>query len=736
MIDQWFSEEVARLTQTSRRLVITDNDGEGKFMLDFLPKQYVIIQVSTPVEEITARYKAEKEHVNDRVIFYSKIPASELSSLQGYVQTCGLIDLNDIDSYIRHLLFAKLKKNTTISKSDLLIAAKVCPGKTPDWWKGIMDGQIKPLEIKNNILKLLYNPSALKTEMDKGIWKSFSAEVYKLINKPNTAQPADMLAKEVSNTIFDKLADGTISGDLLDIYYEWVDSKTYSQTLQAHLSAYNLPADTDFTASHPDHCFEVLDKKAMILISKRIASGANIDDILSFIDKRLSSIRVSDRKPEWLNCIKTIFEYRSKGLDAVSSLKEFSVYYQNYFAKVDTAMRKLYVSWLHDEKILRPIQEYYENLNKVILDKWYALARQYEQSQLMTLETIFSENDHCAVIVGDGLRLEIAEIIADKVHKSHYDYTIERRTALCALPSITEVGMNYLYGLGTEPASAHERANRLMSKFSDLEVKQLEKLSDSDTANKLVLCFGDIDQVGEKKQLQGLKDIDSYEGFLVDAIGRLLEMGYSKVYLTTDHGFVITGILDESDKINPPSGKDIKVGERFVVSDNQLLSTGLIEREGAFGTYRYAYFAKTDKPFKTRGAYGYSHGGLTPQECIIPIYSFASTNSTYSIGVTIKNKAELKSVASTYYKLKLQASGDASNIFSNEVKILVQHFVNGESAGAGAIQTMKAGATLELEFELPKCGEEKIVIVDSQTKKQYDFCTVKKSDDRDLGGLL
>ena len=31
-------------------------------------------------------------------------------------------------------------------------------------------------------------------------------------------------------------------------------------------------------------------------------------------------------------------------------------------------------------------------------------------------------------------------------------------------------------------------------------------------------------------------------------------MGYAKVYVTADHGFVITGILDEADKIPAPHG--------------------------------------------------------------------------------------------------------------------------------------------------------------------------------------
>ena len=46
---------------------------------------------------------------------------------------------------------------------------------------------------------------------------------------------------------------------------------------------------------------------------------------------------------------------------------------------------------------------------------------------------------------------------------------------------------------------------------SDVEVIQAEKLNSSITARHLILMFGDIDQVGEKKQLAALKDINVYE---------------------------------------------------------------------------------------------------------------------------------------------------------------------------------------------------------------------------------
>ena len=736
MIDKWFSEEVALATQTNKRLVITDKVGEGKFLLDFLPKGYTIFSVNNNDDEVFARFHAESECQNSKVIFYSSVPASALSLLQEYVQTCGCIQLDDIDSYLRGLLFKKLKKNSTLSKEELIIAARVCKGKSVDWWKGIMDGVIKPIDIKIEVLQLLANPTLFEAGIDKAVWTSVSAEIYKLIGKPNTGQPADALSKEVSATIFEKLANGTISGELLDIYYQWVDSKTFGASLSKHLSAFQIPAHVSILGAHPDHCFEFLDKNLFTLVSNRIEAGSNCDDILEYINRRVSSPKAGDRKAAWLSSLKTLLEYRSKGLDAINDIKAFAQYYQKYFAKVDTAMRKLYVAWLSDEKLLRPIQHYYEILNKVVLEKWYSFKDQYQQNQFLYLKKVLTENNHCAVIVGDGLRLEIADAIADRLTNTHYDCTVERNTGFCALPSITEIGMSMLYGLSDASKTAQVRFENLKKEFPDLEIKQLDKLSDSDTANKLLLCFGDIDQVGEKKQLQGLKDIDGYEEYLSVMIGRLLNMGYNKVFVTTDHGFVITGILDESDKIEAPVGEGIKVEERYALSDIEIYGNSLIEKQGNFFAYRYAYFAKSDKPFKTKGAYGYAHGGLTPQECIIPMYCFSNGEQAFAIGVAIQNKAELSNVAGNYYKLKLKATGDASGLFNNEVTVKIQRFVANAPIPGGPIVTISAGELKEMEFELPRGGEEKIVIVDSSSKKQYDFCTVKKSEDRDFGGLL
>ncbi|EJW96541.1 PglZ domain-containing protein, partial [gut metagenome] len=249
-----------------------------------------------------------------------------------------------------------------------------------------------------------------------------------------------------------------------------------------------------------------------------------------------------------------------------------------------------------------------------LYDKWFSLSDQYHSTQQGLVVNALSQSGKIAVIVGDGLRLEIADAVANEISEK-----VNRDLAFSSLPSVTECGMSALYGCDMVETSAQVRFAHLKEQVPALDVIILDNLNESVTAEKLLLTFGDIDQVGEKKQLAGLKDISGYHVLLAEKIKQLLAMGYNKVYLTTDHGFVITGLLDEADKIPVPSMTDFKVDERFLLS-NDRFDSAFIEKNGWNMGYAYLYFAPTDKPFVSRGAYGYAHGGLTPQECIIPYY--------------------------------------------------------------------------------------------------------------------
>lgn len=484
-------------------------------------------------------------------------------------------------------------------------------------------------------------------------------------------------------------------------------------------------------AAHPDYPFWALDESLMRRMSHAIENGEFLANYVHFIEERIQGKLASTYKASWLADIKTVVEYQNEKLYQVSSLDDFAVYYRDHFAPLDTAIRHLYAAWLHEEKVLRPFQFLYEQQEKELLDKWFALTADYQPTQRNLLKEKFSGNGRIAILVCDGLRLEMAESIYQHAKsKKKNDY------AFAMLPSVTENGMSALFGCDGVEDLAQKRYAHLLAEDSEAEVILAEKLNSSITARHLILMFGDIDLVGEKKQMAALKDINGYEKEIAEKIETLLDMGYNKVYVTADHGFVITGILDEADKIPVPNGDIKKLEERFCLVNARLQdSKGLVEREDDFCDSAYQYYAKSDKPFKTKGVYGYSHGGFTPQESIIPIYEFSQDAAAEALHVSITNKKDLQAVAGQYFKLKLQAES-STDVFKQERRMEI-HFFEGSKELSIQIVTIKQGQLLDNnEFVMPASGKAKVVLVDASTKEQIDYCEVKGSSARDLDDLF
>lgn len=733
MINTWFFDDILSILKNHRYVVVTDVNGEGEYLLRFLPPEIPVLHVSDDVSELESRYLAETKYSKDKVVFYSKKKAQDLIFIQEYVQTSGLVVLDDFESYIRTKLFLVLGKNCTLERNKLMLAAKLSEGKSLLWWQSISEGIAEPLKIDDWMLPFLCEPTSVREAMDDDIWSVFSDEVYSIIGRTPTNQPAQTLAKEVVDVMLSSLLDNSISGYLLKLYYQWSDSTEKVHYLKSYVNSFKVPSDSNPLSAHFDYPFASLDKGLMKLMSDSFLYHSDLSNIVEFIKKRTGSKKAGVFKPNWLKGLQVLACFSANDLNDVHDYQQLSVIYRNSYSALDTAMRKVYVSWLNDEKILRPLQEYYTQLNKALLAKWFSLASQYTPSQSNLISSVFSGNDKTAVIVCDGLRLEIADSIVNNIKDSNI--SVSKNTAFAALPSVTENGMSALFGCPEPTNNAQTRFNCLKSLLPDVEIMQLDRLNESVIAKRLVLLYGDIDQAGEKKQLGGLKDIDNYETELGDKIGLLFRLGYGKVILTTDHGFVITGILDESDKQPSPAGSVKKVEERFILSDNPLSDSGYIEREDKFFDSRYQYYAETDKPFVTRGTYGYAHGGFTPQECIIPVYEFSTTSSSYNLGVSIVNKNELQKVTGNYFSIKLKADGCDSDLFTQERRVKIMLFAGNNLMNGNIIYSIKPGEIVNFEFELVG-GIDKVVIIDKDTSVQIDSSKISKSLNRDIDDLF
>ena len=735
MIGQWFLDKVKELTDAHHRLVITDTQGDGAFLLAYLPaRRYIILTASKASEERRVRTEAERDYREKNVIFYTTIPQKKLSALQEYAATCGCIVLDDMEAYIKQTLHDELGLHTHVDGRTLLLAAKMSRGRDENWWRGIASGISNPLQPSQLITDFLKSPESYAQESDSDVYAVMQEEACKIAGKPKTNQKPEVLATEVMASLFNKMLDGSAGGELLDIYYAMADSEEMKEQLQAYIDGFTIPATgwNPYTC-HADHPFTSIDKEMFKILSEKLKQHEDITEVQRYITHRLASKKTLRYKSSWLKEVQTLLDFNIGQPHLVNSLPQLAEYYRDTFAPLDTAMRRIYVEWLNEPDVLRPVQEYYEGQNKLMLDAWFGLTDKYEQTQQGLLAKMFAKGrNKSAIIVCDGLRLEMAEAIARR--KFHSGITIEKTTAWSKLPSVTPNGMSALYGLPSAIGdSTAKRQAALKQEIPDVEIMQLDKLNSSVTAAKLVLTYGNIDEIGEKLQMAGLAEISSFEEKLYTTIHQLLRMGYTDVFLTTDHGYVITGILDEADKVVPPAGTNYE--ERFAVADNPN-ACGLIERNDVWTNGSYQYYASTDKPFCTRGRYGYSHGGMTPQECLIPAYHFAEKNVKMGLKVSISNKADLNAVTGQFYTIKLAGSGDTNDMFESERKVqLLFYSEDGSEESKSSIIKIKADDVLDLENTM-NASQLKVVVIDAQTTEQLHVCIIRKYVSRDLDDLF
>lgn len=134
MIDRWFIDDINGALCNCGRAVVTDAHEEGKFLLDFLPNDVVLLEIaSSDLDEIKAKYEVETHHVDEKVVFYTQRSKGELTFLLEYAETQGCIVLDDMETYIRKHLFDAIQINTQLPKAELLVAAKLSKGKSLNW---------------------------------------------------------------------------------------------------------------------------------------------------------------------------------------------------------------------------------------------------------------------------------------------------------------------------------------------------------------------------------------------------------------------------------------------------------------------------------------------------------------------------------------------------------------------------------------------------------------------------
>lgn len=746
MIEKWFLQDIEQQLQFRNKVCIIDPKGQFEFLLPLLDSNnYKVFktdnkltkQWQTAQEELFLRCEAETLYKDKPVIFYITRELNELSFLFDLCFTHGCLNLSNPTEWIKNKLFIHTGLQVNMESSMLLVAAKVSVGKDLAWWKKIIQNLEDIISLEDELLPFLHDPDNYINSKDEDVSRLFEEKVFEIIGQPYVDKPPKILATEVVKLLFDGLLNNSVPDPLMNLYYKWVDSNTYSSSLKAYIERYKINPSTNVWDVNPDHCFEEIDIKALQDITANLQNKDFIGEKLIKIKERAKTVKVKNFVPQWWNDVITILEFNSKLLSLCTSWNQLISFYTTRFCKVDRAIRNLYTSFLHDEKIIRPLQEYYENLNSELLQQWFELANEYKTDQQGYLVDVFKSADPgIAVIVGDGVRYEIADHIADSIEKQ---FKVERNFMIADIPSETEHNMSALYVGNNRVLAVHKDREKQLSELSgkNISFMNLENLHYGCYADYLVLTYKDIDSTGEKLQQSAIKLFGEFEKKITESIKLLLNIGYREVHLVTDHGFVLTGLLDEADKIEPKVIGKNKVSERFIRTIEKQTSNDLLCFEDKYEEYNYVVVAKNHRPFKSKGVYGYSHGGFTPQEIIIPKFIFTKTKETVKgLDVKIGNKSELSSVTGEIFAIKIETSKTQNDLFSASRKVQILIFANGIQCSESNIFSLTSGSTQTVEFSFSGKDAVLAILLDADSREQLDSVEIKKSNIRDLGGLL
>ena len=741
MIDKWFKKDIEKVLKNKNIIVFIDESKEGSFLLNCLSDDLVKYEANDEIEELKVKYFIEKENKDSKkYIIYTNTSKDKLKFIREYCEIDGNLHITSIQNYIKQKIFENLKENINKTDSELLSAAKNSIGKNEIYWRGLITGTSGIFDLEKELLPFINNPEQYISKYDMDTKIEFYKKINEYLNQQYIDKPATTLAKEVVNYIFNILIKDENDILSIDIYKTWLDSKEYGKSFTEYLKQFKLDDKIDIWNINPSHPFKQIDILWLKEIGSELNNSNKISNYISKINQRASNKEANKIGITFWKDIKILIDFDRQEISKLSSIDDCINFYVEKLYKLDQSVRALYTEFIDDESVLSFYQEYYKELMNLFLDKWFQYFEEYKQNQTAKLKEIIESNsEKTAIIVGDGVTYEISQNIAKLVSN---EFKCKNDYILVDTPSITENNMSQIYvSNGTIFKTLSEREKFLANELNDKNIGfvYLDDVNEDTQYDYLVCQYKDIDELGDKMNNKALKYFKEAEKTFASKIELLLNNGYKKVFLITDHGFVLTGHLKEHDKVvDVQFNGDIKKAERYIRTvQKQSNIDNLVEKEQVDGVYNYVYFAKGMNPFKTVGEYGFSHGGIAPQELITPYLCWSNEKTSLNnLNVKIINKKELTNVTGNLYQIKIEAKSSSNDIFSTERKIVILQFNGGKQLSKSQIITMNNNSIEKQEFEFDGCDKIDIQILDAITKELIDKVTVTKKNDRDLGGLL
>jgi hypothetical protein len=744
MIDTWIRQDLETIFAHHPAAVWIDESGDAWFLLPIFKSTYEVYVTDSRIQELEVKYRIEGREPNQKkCLIYTRTPKKDQRFIREYGEIYGSLEIRYLQNYIKEKVHQTLKLNINLPSDQLLSAAKVSVGKDKIFWMDLVHkGPGEIFDLKKELLPFVHDPKTFAdTKYDAQLRDTFYHKINETLGQEYFAKPPETLAAEVVRFILDRLVTDQCPSELEAVYHDWLDSNSYSSSFKKYLDQYQLPEMADVWQVNIHHPFRQIDEQWLKEIGQQLSANKDVKKFLEKIRQRHHSKQAQALGITFWKDVIPLMAFDPDDITALDSFSACVDFYTTRFCPLDTAIRHLYAEFLNNKALLAPFQELYQQRVTVFLDKWFKYFNQYQENQTGTLQRIIDGHDaKTAIIVGDGVGYEVACEIARKVDTR---FKLTRDVIVSDIPTETENNMSRIYmdnGV-TEKIHAHREAY-LREQNPDILIDfvSLDQVGEEPGPGQFLICtYKDIDSIGEKLQQNALKYFPETIAVFAKKIEYLIQSGYAKVFLISDHGFVLTGVLTEADKICLEVEGDHEKKERYVRTRQKQTNVGsqFIEVQKSYGPFGYLYFSQTMSPFKTPGVYGFSHGGITPQEIITPFFCWERSDMALpALNVTIKNKADLKNVTGEVFELKLSAEKGSDDLFAGERKVYLVFFSGKKQTGKSDVFTIEQGQVVSKEYTFDGHSDIEAHLLDAKTKVQLDHAAIHQNKARDLGGLL
>lgn len=460
--------------------------------------------------------------------------------------------------------------------------------------------------------------------------------------------------------------------------------------------------------------FESIDKYIIKYVVDKLFDGIGEYDIyINYIDTRENKYWFEKLSNEY-NLLKVAIAFFKKINSIEDSIKivdidRFAKDYADNFSEVDTLYRKMYFFFDNIENrdlfisLKNKIENIYvNNFMSELSIKWSNTIENMSRydSNRMALQKDFYKNyikpfndkkDRIIVIISDAFRYECAKELNEKLKQFASKSDITYMQGL--VPSYTKLGMAALLP-NKQLSRVKDSDDILVDGQVSSTIKDREILLQKENPDSIAIKYDDLYEMTKlewKKLFSGKKVVYIYHDTIdnagehnenevftacdkaINELERLvkdLHTTFSGInaFITADHGFFYKRGKIESYEKTGKTTNSTKQKTRYSYSDSIVDEEGIlsISLNYLFGENSgYVNIPKGNIIFVRQGTgINYFHGGILPQEIIIPVIDFKSTRTTEEskkVGITYSGLSTKITNAITYLEFLQDLNVDENN---------------------------------------------------------------------------